>query len=66
MVGSIVPVLVDGYNQSGKTSLFGYTDTNKLINFDGDASLIGKIVMVKVTNAKTWSLDGEYESERVG
>ena len=66
MVGSIVPVLVDGYNQSGKTTLFGYTDTNKLINFDGDASLIGKIVMVKVTNAKTWSLDGEYESERVG
>ena len=66
MVGRIVPVLVDGYNQSGKTSLFGYTDTNKLINFDGDASLIGKIVMVKVTNAKTWSLDGEYESERVG
>lgn len=66
MVGSIVPVLVDGYNQSGKTSLFGYTDTNKLINFDGDASLIGKIVMVKVSNAKTWSLDGEYESERVG
>lgn len=59
MVGKIVPVLVDGHNESGKTELFGYTDTNKLINFNGDESLIGKIISVKVTDAKTWSLDGE-------
>ena len=39
--------------------LFGYTENNKLINFDGSEELIGKIVSVKVVDAKTWSLDGE-------
>lgn len=60
LVGKTVKVLVDGHNENGKTELFGYTDTNKLINFNGDESLIGKIVEVKITDAKTWSLDGEY------
>lgn len=59
LIGKVVPVLVDGVNSTNKTALFGYTDTNKLINFDGDQSLIGKIINVRVTNAKTWSLDGE-------
>ena len=63
MVGSIVPVLVEGSNASMKTSLYGYTDTNVLINFDGDTSLIGKIIPVKVTDAKTWSIDGELVKE---
>ncbi len=58
LVGSIVPVLVEGKNASLKTSLYGYTDTNKLINFDGEEDLIGKIVSVRVTESKTWSLDG--------
>lgn len=60
LVGKTVKILVDGHNENGKTELFGYTDTNKLINFNGDESLIGKIVEVKITDAKTWSLDGEY------
>ena len=59
MIGKTVPVLVEGHNENGKTQLYGYTDNNKLINFDGDDSLIGKIVSVKVTDAKTWSLDGK-------
>lgn len=64
LIGKCVPVLVEGVNRSGKTSLYGYTDTNKLINFDGDTSLIGKIIPVKVTDAKTWSLDGERVKEK--
>jgi len=64
LIGKTVPVLVDGHNENGKTELFGYTDTNKLINFNGNDSLIGKIVFVKVTNAKTWSLDGELVESR--
>ncbi len=59
LVGKIVPVLVEGKNTNGKDGLYGYTDTNKLINFDGCPQLCGKIVSVKVTAAKTWSLDGE-------
>ena len=39
---------------------YGYTDTNKLINFTAKREVeVGEIVNVKVTQAKTWSLDGE-------
>ena len=61
MVGTIYPVLVEGLNTNGRDGLYGYTDTNKLVNFAGDTSLIGKIVNVKITKAKTWSLDGEID-----
>ena len=59
LVDTIVPVLVEGKNTNGKDGLYGYTDTNKLINFDGDESLTGKIISIQVTSAKTWSLDGK-------
>ena len=52
-------VLVEGKNETGKTKLFGYLENGKLINFNGDDSLIGTIVDVEVTDAKTWSLDGK-------
>ena len=58
-VGKVVKVLVDGKNSTNKTQLFGYTENNKLINFNGSEELIGEIVSVKVVEAKTWSLDGE-------
>ncbi|MCI8567988.1 MAG: tRNA (N6-isopentenyl adenosine(37)-C2)-methylthiotransferase MiaB [Bacilli bacterium] len=60
LIGEVVPVLVEGMASGRKAGLYGYTDTNKLINFDGDESLVGQIVNVKVEEAKTWSLDGKY------
>ncbi len=57
-IGDIYEVLVEGISEK-KNELFGYTETKKLINFKGDEDLIGKIVNVRVTEAKTWSLDGE-------
>ena len=57
MLNKVVDVLVEGINEKGK--LFGYTDTNKLINFSGSEDNIGNIIKVKVIDAKTWSLDGE-------
>lgn len=59
LVGKTVKVLVEGKNTNGKDGMYGYTDTNKLINFEGCENLKGKIIDVKVTSAKTWSLDGE-------
>ena len=57
--GSIVKVLVEGLSDKNGM-FFGYTDTNKLINFSSDKEVqVGDIVDVKVTSAKTWSLDGE-------
>ena len=58
LVGKTVKVLVDGESEK-KGLLCGYTETNKLINFEGDISKIGEIVDVEVTSAKTWSLDGK-------
>lgn len=60
ILGKVVDVLVDGVSEK-EGMLCGYTDNNKLINFVGDESLIGKIVKVEVTEAKTWSLDGKLQ-----
>ncbi len=55
-----VEVLVEGISDK-KNNYFGYTNTNKLINFTGKNIKIGSIVKVKVTEAKTWSLDGKID-----
>ena len=39
--------------------LMGYTDTMKLVNVKGAENNIGKIVDVKITDVKTFSMDGE-------
>ncbi|MBR3049018.1 MAG: tRNA (N6-isopentenyl adenosine(37)-C2)-methylthiotransferase MiaB [Bacilli bacterium] len=58
--GKTLPVLVEGISDK-KNMYYGYSDTNKLINFTSNKSInIGDIVNVKVLKAKTWSLDGEY------
>ncbi len=58
-----VVVLVEGKSPKKDEEYFGYTDTNKLVNIkNGNDDIIGKIVKVKITDAKTWSLDGEYVS----
>ena len=56
----IVEVLIDGFSKTNPNVLSGYTPHNKLVNVKGDASLIGKILSVRIKNAKTWSLDGEF------
>lgn len=57
--GKVVPVLVEGIS-SKKNMYYGYSETNKLINFSSEKELeIGSIVDVKITVCKTWSLDGE-------
>lgn len=55
-----VKVLVDGFSKKKDGVLSGYSEHNKLVNFKGDESLIGKIVNVKITKPMTWFLIGEY------
>lgn len=55
----IVEVLVEGESKNNPDVLAGYTRKNKLVNFVGPKSAIGKLVSVKITDAKTWSLNGE-------
>ena len=58
-LGQVVKVLVEGPSKKNPDVLSGYTEHNKLINFKGDASMMGQIVDVRVTEAKTWALTGE-------
>ena len=58
MEGKTYNVLVEG-DSIKEDELFGYTETSKLVNFTGNRDLIGKIVPVKITSAKSFSLDGE-------
>ncbi len=58
-LGKIVPVLIEGFSDKDKNCLMGYTDTMKLVNVKGTNDNIGKIVNVKITDVKTWSMDGE-------
>ena len=60
LIGQKVKVLVEGLSEKDENILMGYTDTNKLVNVIGPKKIIGQIVDVKITDAKTWSLDGEY------
>lgn len=61
--GKIVNVLVEGESKNNPDVLAGYTEKNKLVNFTGPKTAIGKIVRVKITDAKTWSLNGEMVEE---
>ena len=58
-LGKTVPVLIEGHSEKQDDMLMGYTDTMKLVNVSGDASYIGKIVDVEITDVKTWSMDGK-------
>ena len=58
MEGKTYKVLVEG-DSIKENELFGYTETSKLVNFKGNRDLIGKIVDVKIIEAKSFSLDGE-------
>ena len=58
-VGQVVEVLVDGVSRNNDEMLSGYDRHNKLVNFAGDAMMIGELVHVKITEAKTWFLLGE-------
>ena len=59
MVGQVYDVLVDGVSKTDKNMLSGYTETNKLVHFQGDISLVGTIIKVKITESHTYSLIGE-------
>jgi len=58
-VGQVLPVLVEGESRQKGGQLFGRTTWNRIVNFAGDAELIGRIVDVRITRAYKNSQLGE-------
>ncbi|RKD34516.1 tRNA (N6-isopentenyl adenosine(37)-C2)-methylthiotransferase MiaB [Thermohalobacter berrensis] len=58
-----IKVLVEEVSKADDTKLTGRTRTNKVVHFKGDKSLVGNIVTVKITNPKTWTLEGVLVEE---
>jgi tRNA-2-methylthio-N6-dimethylallyladenosine synthase len=60
MVGTVQSVLVDGVSRKSEAQVSGRSENNRAVNFVGDRELIGQFVDVKITEARTNSLQGEY------
>ena len=52
-------VLVDGVSKNNPETLTGRTESGKAVNFKGTPDMAGKYVKVRITEAHTWSLNGE-------
>lgn len=63
--GRVVSVLVDGPSKKNPNIYSGYTETNKLVNFKNENAKSGDLIQVKITDCKTWSLNGEQIVEKV-
>lgn len=57
--GSILEVLVEGASKTNAAMFTGRSDCNKIVVFKGSSDLVGQIIKIRITEAKTWSLDGE-------
>ncbi len=60
MVGTVQRILVERPSARNEEEMAGRTENNRVVNFPGDASMIGKFVDVEVTEARPNSLRGEF------
>ena len=63
LVGNVEKVLVVDKRENDDSKVVGYTESMKLVNFVGSSELIGKIINVKIIDAKSFSLDGEVSQD---
>jgi tRNA-2-methylthio-N6-dimethylallyladenosine synthase len=61
LLGETVDVLVTGVSERDSNNVCVYTDTFKLVNVEAGTRTIGEIIKVKITDAKSFSLDGKAE-----
>jgi tRNA-2-methylthio-N6-dimethylallyladenosine synthase len=57
--GEVVEVLVEGRSETDPEKMTGRTRTNKIVNFYGDEEDTGRLVDIKIIEAKQHSLYGE-------
>ena len=64
MVGTCQRVLVDGPSRKDARELSARTDNNRVVNFAGPATLVGRFVDVEITRALPHSLRGSLVKPR--
>lgn len=62
-IGKVEKILVDGESKNNENMLTGRNDANKVVIFEGEKDLIGKMVDVKITEEHKWYLKGEVEGK---
>lgn len=58
-IGKTVQVLCEGKSRKNENTYSGYSRDNKLVNFSGNNIQEGQLVDVKITEARTYTLDGK-------
>ena len=58
-VGTVQRILVEGPSRKDASELMGRTECNRIVNFRGNARLVGRMVQVTITEALPHSLRGE-------
>jgi tRNA-2-methylthio-N6-dimethylallyladenosine synthase len=58
MEGRVEEVFVEGRSKQSPQDLTGRTRSNKIVNFEGDLGLVGKLIPVGITKAYPHSLRG--------
>ena len=61
--GQVEEVLVEGPSKTDKSKLTSRTRTNRIVIISGSDDLVGKILPVKITEGKTFSLFGDVLSK---
>jgi tRNA-2-methylthio-N6-dimethylallyladenosine synthase len=57
--GSIEEILVEGLSKQSDRDVTGRTRSNKIVNFEGDLALTGKLISVRIIKGYAHSLRGE-------
>lgn len=58
LLNKIIKVLVEGVSKTSAQAYTGRSAGNKVVVFDGTPDMVGKIVDVRIDEAKTWHLEG--------
>ena len=58
MIGNIESVIAEGVSRKSTNELYGRTESNRIINFPANQSLIGSIVQVRIAGVRTNTLSG--------
>ncbi len=61
-VGKTELVLVEGKSKTNEKVYTGRSETNKVVNFEGNENMIGKILPLKIVSEHMWYLKGKYDN----